>query len=100
MGRMMGSESISVRWLDDVVYAIKEFKADAAIFAGHQGCKQTWSVFSIVRNEILKRTGIPVLGLQGDSWIRTATPITAIQKDIEQFIDIIVVKQSRGKAKA
>ena len=52
-----------MKWIDDVVHVIKEWNINAAAYCGHHSCKQTWSVLPH-RNEIMKRTGVPTLGLQ------------------------------------
>ena len=95
MTRQMGGESMQMGWLDDIIYAINELGANCAIYCGHHSCKQTWSVFSSVRNEIQKRAGVPTLCLHGDSWIRRMTPMSALQEEIAHFVDNVVVKKRR-----
>jgi len=95
MTRQMGGESMRVSWLDDIIYAINELGANCAIYCGHHSCKQTWSVFATVRNEIQKRTGVPTLCLQGDSWMRNITPMSVLQEEIGSFVDNVVVKKRR-----
>ena len=51
----------------------------------------------MTRNEVLKRTGVPTLGLQGDSWVRSMTPMSVIQEEIEQFVNNVINKSSRRK---
>ncbi len=97
MTRQMGGVSMSAKWADDIVYVVNEWGLDGCIYCGHHSCKQTWSVFSMTRNEVLKRTGVPTLGLHGDSWIRTMTPISAIQEEIEQFINNVVLTKRRRR---
>lgn len=97
MTRQMGGVSMSAKWADDIVYVVNEWGLDGCIYCGHHSCKQTWSVFSLTRNEVLKRTGVPTLGLHGDSWIRTMTPISAIQEEIEQFINNVVLTKRRRR---
>jgi benzoyl-CoA reductase/2-hydroxyglutaryl-CoA dehydratase subunit BcrC/BadD/HgdB len=97
MTRQMGAASMSQRWIEDIVYIIKEWGVNGTIYCGHHSCKQTWSVFSVTRNEVLKRTGVPTLGLQGDSWIRSMTPMSVIQEEIEQFVSNVINKQGRRK---
>lgn len=99
MTRQMGSASMSQMWVEDMVHVAKELKADCLIYCGHDSCKQTWSVVSILREELLKREGIPMLILHGDSWRSTTTPITSIQGDIDQFINNVVLKKKSGKRK-
>ncbi len=97
MTRQMGGDSMSQRWVDDLVYVTKELNLNGVIFCGHHACKQTWSVFSIAREEVLKRSGVPTLGLQGDSWNRTMTPISVIKEEIEQFINNVVTKKTKTR---
>ena len=87
---------MSAQWVEDIIHVIKELDINGAIYCGHHSCKQTWSVFSIARNEVLKRTGIPTLGLQGDSWMKNMTPMSVIQEEIEQFVNNVVIKK-RGR---
>ncbi|OFW56707.1 MAG: hypothetical protein A2W01_02860 [Candidatus Solincola sediminis] len=93
MTRQMGASSMSVQWLDDIMYASKELNADCVIYCGHHSCKQTWSGASIVRSELMKRAKIPTLFLQGDSWIRRMTPMSVLQETINEFVNTIVKKR-------
>lgn len=98
MTRQVGGEVMSVSWTEDVIHAARELKADCAVFCGHHACKQTWSVVSILRNELMKRLGIPLLTLQGDSWIRRITPVGVIQKELDDFIrNVVSAKKRRGR---
>jgi len=100
MTRQVGGESMSGSWTEDVIYAVTELNADCVIYCGHHSCKQTWSVVSILRNEVQKRTGIPLLVLQGDSWIKRMTPISVLQKEIDEFIkNVVLRKKAQGKRK-
>lgn len=93
MTRQVGGTSMLFDWLDDIIEAVNSFNANCAIYSGHHACKQTWSVFSSVRSELMKRTGIPTLSLQGDSWIGRMTPMSVIQNEISQFVDNVVTKK-------
>lgn len=97
MTRQMGSEIMSARWVEDLLYIIRELKVDCCVYCGHHSCKQTWSVFSLVSNEVMKRAGVPTLCLYGDSWIKRVTPVTMLQEDIKRFMDNVVVKAGRGR---
>jgi benzoyl-CoA reductase/2-hydroxyglutaryl-CoA dehydratase subunit BcrC/BadD/HgdB len=99
MTRQVGGESMSVSWMEDVIYACRELGANCAIFCGHHSCKQTWSVASILRNELMKRAGIPMLVLQGDAWIRKMTPISVIQDQVGEFVRNVVTRQKRGRGR-
>jgi benzoyl-CoA reductase/2-hydroxyglutaryl-CoA dehydratase subunit BcrC/BadD/HgdB len=86
MTRQVGAESMSMQWIDDIAYWTSQLDADACIYCGHHSCKQTWSVFSVVRNEIMRRYKIPTLMLQGDSWIRRMTPMSSLDEQIDEFV--------------
>ena len=96
MTRQMGASSMARGWTDDIIYVVKEWDLDGCVYCGHHSCKQTWSAFTVTRNEVLKRTGVPILGLQGESWIRSMTPIGVIQDELEQFINNVVANK-RGR---
>jgi benzoyl-CoA reductase/2-hydroxyglutaryl-CoA dehydratase subunit BcrC/BadD/HgdB len=100
MTRQVGGDSMWARWLDDVTFAIKDLGADCAIYSGHHSCKQTWSVFAAVRNEITRRTGVPVLCLQGDSWIRRMTPMSVLQGEISSFVETVVAPPRRRQRRS
>lgn len=100
MTRQMGAPSMSVQWLEDITWAARELNADCCIYCGHHSCKQTWSAASVVRNELMKRAGIPTLILQGDSWIRRMTPIETLQELIEEFVDNVVRRRGRRATRA
>lgn len=99
MTRQVGGESMSMCWLEDALYAAKDLGADCAIYSGHHSCKQTWSVASILRSELMNRAGVPMLALQGDSWLKRTTPMTVIQQEIDEFIKNVVLPKSGGKRK-
>ncbi|MDP8256023.1 MAG: 2-hydroxyacyl-CoA dehydratase family protein [Candidatus Alcyoniella australis] len=86
MTRQMGGSSMSQCWVEDVLHAVHDLGADSVIYCGHHACKQTWSVVEILRKELMRRAGIPLLVLQTDSWIRRMTPIGVVQDEIQSFV--------------
>ena len=96
MTRQMGADSMTVAWREDMVHAIKDLGATMALYSGHHSCKQTWSVYGRVRKEVMERTGVPVLTLQGDSWNRQMTPISVIQDELEAFVETVITRK-RGR---
>ncbi len=100
MTRQMGASSMAKGWSEDIIYMVKEWDLDGCVYCGHHSCKQTWSAFTVARNEVLKRTGVPTLGLQGDTWIRSMTPIGVVQEEIEQFVNnVIAGKRGRSRGR-
>jgi hypothetical protein len=47
----------------------------------------------------MKQVGVPLLVLQGDSWLRRTTPIGVIQEQIDEFISNVVVPKQAGRRK-
>jgi benzoyl-CoA reductase/2-hydroxyglutaryl-CoA dehydratase subunit BcrC/BadD/HgdB len=99
MTRQMGAGSMSLQWAEDIIAAINELHVDFAIYCGHHSCKQTWSSFNILRNEVKKRTGVPVLCLQGDSWIGRMTPMSAILDEMSTFLGNVVIPARKRQDK-
>jgi benzoyl-CoA reductase/2-hydroxyglutaryl-CoA dehydratase subunit BcrC/BadD/HgdB len=99
MTRQVGAESMFRAWTEDVIWSAKELNADCAIYCGHHSCKQTWSVVSILREELMNRLGLPLLILQGDAWIKRMTPMSVLQQEIDEFIKNVVVSKSTRRRK-
>ena len=97
MTRQMGADSMTEAWKEDMIHAIKDLDANLALYSGHHSCKQTWSVYSRVRKEVMRRTGVPVLTLQGDSWNGRLTPISVLQEEIGTFVDRVVAHKKRRR---
>ena len=98
MTRQMGAGSMSLQWTEDLVYAVKEFNIDFAIYCGHHSCKQTWSAFNIMRNELRKRTGVPVLCLQGDAWISRMAPMDTVLYEMSSYLRNVILPAKKGRA--
>jgi benzoyl-CoA reductase/2-hydroxyglutaryl-CoA dehydratase subunit BcrC/BadD/HgdB len=98
MTRQMGAQSMSGQWLEDITYWTSQLDADACIYCGHHSCKQTWSIFSITRNQIMKQSKLPTLMLQGDSWIRRMTPMSVLDQQIDEFVNTVVNKNGTAPA--
>lgn len=96
MTRQMGSESISLKWLEDISRAVKDLQADCCVYIGHHACKHTAGSLTFLRNELMKLSGVPTLTLVGDSFDKRHTPMSMIQEEIELFVDEVVVKKRRG----
>ncbi len=97
MNRQMAAPSMSRAWTLDVAHWCRELSADCVVFCGHDACKQTWSVISILREELMRRAGIPLLVLHGDSWMKTTTPMSAIQGGLDEFINGVVRQRRSGR---
>ena len=96
MIRQMGGESMSVRWLEDISYVVKELGADCCIYCGHHACKHTAGSLAYVRRELMKQTNIPTLVLTGDSFDKRHLPMSMIQEEIGLFVDKVASKKRKG----
>ncbi len=96
MTRQMGADSMGVQWFEDMMSLAKDLNANCAVYCGHHSCKQTQSVFRILRDEAT-RIGIPVLRLDGDCWNRRITPVSVIQEMILDFVKNVVAKKRRRR---
>ena len=50
-------------------------------------------------NELAKRLDIPILVLQGDSWMKKMTPMCDLQNQVEEFVNNVVAGKDSGKRK-
>lgn len=54
-------------YLDYLLSLVKKYKADCAIYGGHLGCKHSWGVANLLKEELYKQTGIPTLLFEVDT---------------------------------
>lgn len=97
MTRQMGAESISLRWVDDVAWAVQDLGADACVFGGVHACKHTLGTISFFRRELMKRLGIPTLVLIGDVFDKRQTPMEIFQREVETFVEQVVSRKKAGR---
>ncbi len=100
MTRQMGGETISLRWVDDICYAVQDLGADACVFGGVHACKHTLGTISFFRRELMKRLGIPTLVLIGDVFDKRQTPMEIFQHEVETFVDQVVSRKKAGRRRA
>jgi hypothetical protein len=93
MTRQMGAESMSLKWLEDIGYAVKDLGADCCVYLGHHACKHTAGSIAFLRRELLKQTGIPTLVLVGDSFDKRQMPMSMIQDELVQFVEKTVSRR-------
>ncbi|MEM0329754.1 MAG: 2-hydroxyacyl-CoA dehydratase family protein [Archaeoglobaceae archaeon] len=98
MTRQMGAENMGLKWVEDTLHLVKDLNANCAVYSGHHACKQSQSVFRILRDELTKE-GIPVLRLDGDCWNRRITPISVLQETILDFVNNVVAKGKKRRRK-
>ncbi|MDY6796847.1 MAG: 2-hydroxyacyl-CoA dehydratase family protein [Actinomycetota bacterium] len=99
MTRQMGATSISVKWLDDILWAINELDADAAVYCGPNAYKRASGAHSFIRRELMIRAQIPTLCMDGDAFDKRTAPMSVFQGEMERFIKHTVsrLRSSRRK---
>ena len=77
-------------WLDSVNEILSEYKCDAAIFAGHVGCKHTWAVGKLIKDMITDKFNIPTLVFDVDALDPRYTMPDVVRAKIKDFMEIVV----------
>lgn len=97
MTRQMGGASISMRWLDDISYAVQDLGADACVFGGVHACKHTLGTVAFFRREMMKRLGVPTMIITGDVFDKRHTPMSIFQQEVDTFVEQVVSKKKTPK---
>ncbi|MHA1129717.1 MAG: 2-hydroxyacyl-CoA dehydratase subunit D [Candidatus Helarchaeota archaeon] len=66
-------------YLDYLLHLVKEYDADCAIFGGHMGCKHSWGIANLLKDELYKRAGVPMMLFEVD----TMDPRQVSLKDVK-----------------
>lgn len=69
-------------YLDYLLHIVKKYKADCAIYGGHMGCKHSWGIANLLKDELYKRTGVPTLLFEVD----TMDPRQVSSKDVRNKV--------------
>lgn len=77
-------------WLDASMDLIRQYKADAAVFAGHVACKSNWAVMQLVKNKLYDDLGIPTLILEMDLFDPRITSSDSIKAQFEKFFTTVL----------
>jgi len=72
-------------YLDYLLHIVKKYKADCAIYGGHMGCKHSWGVASLLKEELYKRTGVPTLLFEVDTIDPRQVSSREVRKKIKMF---------------
>jgi benzoyl-CoA reductase/2-hydroxyglutaryl-CoA dehydratase subunit BcrC/BadD/HgdB len=84
-----GSSGPTEFWMDLVTGIITEYKCNAAIFAGHVGCKHTWAVGKLIKDMISDQFGIPTLVFDVDALDPRYRGSESIKTRIKNFMEMI-----------
>ncbi len=76
-------------WMECVGTILREYKCNAAIFAGHVGCKHSWAVGKLVKDMVTDKFGIPILVFDVDSLDPRYSSPETIRARIKDFMGLI-----------
>ncbi len=72
-------------WINDFVYIVKAFKADALILGGHMACKHFWALNKLLSDKIKEETGVPTLRFEMDMFDKRMTPPSELRRIMDEF---------------
>lgn len=74
-------------YLDYLLHIVKKYKADCAIYGGHMGCKHSWGIASLLKEELYKRTGVPTLLFEVDTLDPRQVSSRDVRKKVKMFFN-------------
>lgn len=72
--------------IEDTLFLCKEFKADAAIFTNHIGCKSLQPMVQLLREALREELELPFLSIDLDVGDKRVTPIRSIKRQVNTFV--------------
>ena len=81
--------SPSIDWASQLVEQARKFKTDGAIFNNNWGCKQASGLGSLVRDELLRTTGVPSVTIACDVIDNTFTSRAEVEAQLDSFFEMI-----------
>jgi benzoyl-CoA reductase/2-hydroxyglutaryl-CoA dehydratase subunit BcrC/BadD/HgdB len=87
MGRQsMGFSDI---WINDFLYIVKAFKADALVLGGHMACKHFWALNKLLSDKIREEAGVPTLRFEMDMFDKRFTPPSELRRIMNEFFSTL-----------
>ena len=77
-------------YLDYVLYVVKTYKADCAIYGGHLGCKHSWGIANLFKEKLYEASGVPTLIFELDSMDNRITTSRMIKSKLKTFFTEMV----------
>jgi benzoyl-CoA reductase subunit B len=77
-------------YIDDVVRAVDDYKADCVLFAGHMACKHAWGLSGLLK-ETLREADIPVLSFEFDLFDPRIASVEELQEEFRRFSNDIML---------
>lgn len=74
-------------YLNECIALCRDYRADAAVFAGHVGCKYGWTTAKLVRDAIKAEVGIPTLTFEMDAFDPRTASLNTLKEKFTQFFE-------------
>lgn len=87
MGRQ--SRGMVEYYLDYLIMTVKDYRADGAIFGGHIACKHSWAIAQLLKEELKKATGVPMLAFEVDTMDPRIVKKSDVKKKLKTFIETL-----------
>ncbi|NVM53321.1 MAG: 2-hydroxyacyl-CoA dehydratase [Candidatus Helarchaeota archaeon] len=72
-------------YLDYLINVVKTYKADCAIYGGHLGCKHSWAIANLLKEELYEVTGVPTLIFEVDAMDNRPVTSRMIKAKLKTF---------------
>ncbi|MBC8392019.1 MAG: 2-hydroxyacyl-CoA dehydratase, partial [Deltaproteobacteria bacterium] len=76
-------------WMESTAEILRDYKCNAAIFAGHVGCSHNWAVGKLIKDMISDKFGITTLVFDVDALDPRYASSETIKDRIRNFMEII-----------
>jgi benzoyl-CoA reductase/2-hydroxyglutaryl-CoA dehydratase subunit BcrC/BadD/HgdB len=77
-------------YMDYLFHIVKKYKADCAIYGGHMGCKHSWGVANLLKEELYNQTGIPTLLFEVDTMDPRQVTSKVIRQKLRTFFQEVM----------
>ncbi|MBI5252514.1 MAG: 2-hydroxyacyl-CoA dehydratase [Desulfomonile tiedjei] len=82
-------------FVDDLLRAVSDYKADCALFAGHVSCKHAWGIIGLLK-EALREADVPLLDFEFDLFDPRITSTETLQEQFRRFAhDVVLPRLNR-----
>ncbi|MGA2368854.1 MAG: 2-hydroxyacyl-CoA dehydratase family protein [Dehalococcoidia bacterium] len=75
---------------DECISIARDYKANAVISAGNNGCRYHWAVIQLVKDRIYDELGIPTLSFEMSQWDPRVASTETIKAIFDQFFESLV----------
>jgi benzoyl-CoA reductase/2-hydroxyglutaryl-CoA dehydratase subunit BcrC/BadD/HgdB len=72
-------------YTDDLVRVCEDYKIDAVIFCGHEGCKMAWGSVGLIR-DICREIDRPLLVFDVDAILASSSQLAEVRNRIKEFV--------------